>query len=99
MGQGSHYRAGESRQFVICYSHTRRLVSYTIHVIADLAHGDVVEGHIADSGRLPYLTTSSGQRGTIVDQTGRDQLTGPAALIRRARDHDEDHPENEQNTA
>ncbi len=55
--------------FVICHSHVRRLTKSTIHLIADPAHGDVVEGHITVSGGRPYLTTEDVNRyGSIIDE-------------------------------
>jgi hypothetical protein len=54
--------------FVICHSHVRRLGDYTIHLIGDPGSGDVVEGHITDSGGMPYLATSDGRYGTIIDE-------------------------------
>jgi hypothetical protein len=55
--------------FVICHSHIGGgLGGATIHLIGDPGHGDVVEGNITESGGQPYLSTTGGRYGTIIDE-------------------------------
>jgi hypothetical protein len=54
--------------FVICHSHISQTMGATIHLIGDPGYGDVVEGHITESGGQPYLGTTGGRYGTIIDE-------------------------------
>lgn len=54
--------------FVICHSHIRRHGQSTIHLIADPGHGDVIEGHIGQTGDWAYLETSNGRYLSIIDE-------------------------------